>query len=45
MHLTGDGRAYGGAHSTFVSLSVLNNELLENDVHQSSKECFPIAML
>ena len=45
VRLTGDGREYGGRHSTFVALSVLNNELLENNVlHQSSKECFSIAM-
>ena len=45
VRLTGDGREYGGRHSTFLALSVLNNELLENNVlHQSSKECFPIAL-
>ena len=45
VRLTGDGREYGGRHSTFLALSVLNNELLENNVlHQSPKECFPIAL-
>ena len=43
--LTGDGREYGGRHSTFLALTALKNELLENNVlHQSPKECFPIAL-
>ena len=45
VRLTGDGREYGGRHSTFVAFNVLNNELLANQVsHQSPKECFPVAL-
>ena len=45
VRLTGDGREFGGRHSTFVALNVLNDELLEHGVpHQSPKECFPVAL-
>ena len=45
IRLTGDGREFGGRHSTFVAVNVLNDELLHHGVsHQSPKECFPVAL-
>ena len=45
IKITGDGREYGGRQSTFVALTVLNNELLlQNVSYQSPKECFPLSL-
>ena len=45
IKITGDGREYRGRQSTFVALTVLNNELLlQNVSFQSPKECFPLSL-
>ena len=45
LRITGDGREYGGRHSTFISMNIVNNELILHDVScQSPKETFPIVL-
>ena len=43
--LYGDGREIGGEHSTFIGISILNNEALLHGVNfQSPKDIYPIHM-
>ena len=45
IKICGDGREYGGRHSVFLAMSLLNNELMLNNIsYQSPKELFELAL-
>ena len=45
IKICGDGREYGGRHSVFLALALVNNELMLNGIsYQSPKELFEVAL-